>query len=251
MPRPLLPPRGISAPTQLLYDKALPPVVRDTWLRLRGLAWGREETPALSMDQISELLGMSRSTLYGHMLLLRDRAALQWRAAGSKTLIVSFAGCVYDLSENLDKPSPSGMPLDSTIPNQEKTVVGSLEGGRPVQKSGRSKAPKGPVPPAVAAFHAVSKRFPDEAVWPQIVQIVGQESEKLDQWSETVRGWIAAGYRKENIEGLLDWFKQGRTSKGGPNPSHAPNGAGAAPEPKGQAAIRAYAQKRGLETNGH
>jgi hypothetical protein len=199
MPRPLLPPDGIWIPAGLLYDPTLPPVVRDTWVRLRGLAWGQTETPPLSIHQICELLGMSQSTLYGHMLILRDRAACSWRAAGSKTLIVSFAACPGDLSRNLEKPTL----LESSSTDSKKP-------GR----RGRTAAKTGDPPPAaVAVYREIAQRFPDKSTWPLIFQKVGNHSENLERWAATVRGWIAAGYSKVNVAGMLDWFEQGRTSR--------------------------------------
>lgn len=242
MPRDFLPPNGIMVPSTLLYDKTLQPVVRDTWARLRGFAWGRSETPELNMDQICDLLEMKRSTLYGHLSILKARAALQWRAVGNSTIIISFAEAADPQSRFLDSvsghPGPQSRNLDSQPPEKpiKKVIAGAVGQSRnldkpslsvlpteklkeregAVQKSGRKAQPKEPRPAAIDAFRAVSKRFPDEATWPNIVQIVGSESRNLDRWQETIRGWIAAGYRKENVAGILDWFKQGRTSKAVP-----------------------------------
>lgn len=203
-------------PAPLLYDKTLPPVVRDTWARLRGLAWGKDETPPLSLDQICELLGIGQSTLYGHMLILRQRAALQWRAAGNKTLIVSFADCPADLSRNLEKPTPFIKP---------KTKPLKPEGGA-LQKSGESKKLESG-PPAVEVFREVTRLYPDKSLFEMIEQGVGGQSENLERWGATVRGWLAAGYSKKNIAGMLDWFKHGRTTRehtNGTHPNRPPQG---------------------------
>jgi len=90
MPRPLLPPRGIFIPTMMIYNREVPPSVVYTWIQLRGLAWDREETPAISMPQLSDLTGKSQSTLYGHMALLRSWGALRMRPSVKGTFIVSF-----------------------------------------------------------------------------------------------------------------------------------------------------------------
>jgi len=61
-----------------------------TWIQLRGLAWGQDETPQLGISQLSELTGKSRSTIFGHMALLRQWGALRWRSSEEGTLIVTF-----------------------------------------------------------------------------------------------------------------------------------------------------------------
>ena len=90
MPRPLLPPRGIFVPSTVQYDKTIPPAIRDTYSQLLGLAYGKSETPPVSLQQLSELFGKSISSLYGNMAFLRDRGALRWRTAQDGTIIISF-----------------------------------------------------------------------------------------------------------------------------------------------------------------
>ena len=52
MPRPLLPPRGVFVPSELIYNPDLSSNPLRTWIQLRGLAWGKSETPQLSMNQL-------------------------------------------------------------------------------------------------------------------------------------------------------------------------------------------------------
>jgi hypothetical protein len=203
-------------PATLLYDKTLPAVVRDTWARLRGLAWGKEETPPLSLDQICELLDVSHSTLYGHMLILRKRAALQWRAAGSKTLIVSFAECPPDLSRNLEKPSPS-IPLNPGAKKESKKLEGEA-----IQKPGQSKKVES-TPAAVVVYKDKTRLYPEKSLYDMVAQAVGDHSENLERWGAAITGWLAAGYSKKNIAGMLDWYRQGKTSKEAPH-QEKPNG---------------------------
>ena len=114
MSRPLIPPRGVFIPSQLLYDKSLSPVIRDTYFQLLGLAYGKTETPPLSHSQLSEITGKAISTLRGHLAILRDRDALRWRTAQDSSIIISFPKGVTKGqafftegradSENLEKP---------------------------------------------------------------------------------------------------------------------------------------------------
>jgi len=100
MTRPLIPPRGIFVSSKLLFDKTLPPVVRDTAIQIASLAWGAEETPPVSFSQISELTGKSIPVLYNHMGELRRRGALRWRTAESSTIIVTLLDGVLPPSED-------------------------------------------------------------------------------------------------------------------------------------------------------
>ena len=94
--RPLFPPRGLFVPITIIKDHSLPETVRFTWIQLRCLAWGRSETPVLSMKQIVDILGKKQSAIYKHMAMLRDQGALRWRPAGCGTFIVSFPDHLQD-----------------------------------------------------------------------------------------------------------------------------------------------------------
>ena len=164
MPRPLLPPRGIHVPTTIVFHRDLSPSVIHTWIQLRALAWGQEETPQLSIFQLSELTGKSRSTIFGHMALLRQWGALRWRSSETGTLIVTFPADTVEFyldgdflapeseileSKNLEKLSPS---LPSLINNFDLNDVEEREReekdldhsrSRPVQKFGKSSITEG------------------------------------------------------------------------------------------------------------
>jgi hypothetical protein len=136
MPRPLLPPRGVFVPASILYDKSITSAVRDTWIQLRGLAYGQLETPSLSFPQLSEILDKSQSTLYGHMTILRARDALRWRSARDGTFIVSFPEAIDGIqdSENLEKPDSLTPPDKSPKSTRGRKELQSPE----FQKSGKS-----------------------------------------------------------------------------------------------------------------
>ena len=106
MTRPLLPPRYISIPVGIMYDNSISPAVRDTYVQLRGLAWGSDdnETPEISVKKLCELTGKSRATIYGHLAILRASGWLLFSSAHHSGLTVRFTDAVHDqtLSKNLD-----------------------------------------------------------------------------------------------------------------------------------------------------
>jgi hypothetical protein len=96
----------------MIYNPSLPPPLLQTWLQLRGLAWGRDVTPPFRLQEFSALTGTSQSTIYGHMSLLRRMSTLSWRSTGRGMLIVSF----------FDRPS-GGESLGSFhLPDSENSV---------------------------------------------------------------------------------------------------------------------------------
>lgn len=138
--RPLLPPRGLFVPTSILFGD-LPDTVRMTWMQLRALAWGQQETPPVSIGQLHQITGKSQSTLYGHMATLRDRDALRWRPAQGGTLIVTFPAETDVNSENLELPYQEEVNISSTTPiDSEIDLLNRAakfrKSGKPFRKSG-------------------------------------------------------------------------------------------------------------------
>ena len=120
MPRPLLPPKGVFIPTSMIYNPSLPPSLLQTWLQLRGLAWGRTVTPCLPFKEMAAILGKSPATLYRHMSQLRNLDALSWRTTGSGSLIVSFSQQAPHLpSIGIDGNISSTIPRESTSSSEE------------------------------------------------------------------------------------------------------------------------------------
>ena len=124
MTRPLLPPRGVFVPTRMLYHSPLPP--------LRGLAWGREVTPPLRMQDLAALTGKCPATLYKDMSLLRSIPALSWRSTGPGTIIVPFAAKLSDLEYDPELLSP--IP-DSQNPDSWNLESKNLESSHPLKSS--------------------------------------------------------------------------------------------------------------------
>lgn len=104
-----------NIPGKILYDKRIAPTARDTYCQIRGLAWGKTETPPVTMKELEEATGKHQSTLYEHMRLLRHVGALLWRSASNSTFIFSF--------EPIDGP---GNSENSESLNSKRIVVKTL-----------------------------------------------------------------------------------------------------------------------------
>ena len=114
MPRPLLPPDGwgrVSA--KVLFEKGLSPVVRDTYVMLRMLAWNGNETPELSWEQIAKETGKPRATVYRHLLELATTGVMHWRPANTGTIVVTFTDGIGSQSQFWEEAPPQGNAFKS------------------------------------------------------------------------------------------------------------------------------------------
>lgn len=99
MAKPVLPPKYVNVPAGPAYDPELPDGVFRTYVQLRGLAWGKDSLDDVTVKQIMEVTGKSRSTIYGHLGILRDRGWLLFNSAHYSRLTVVFSGSAYSDGE--------------------------------------------------------------------------------------------------------------------------------------------------------
>jgi hypothetical protein len=115
-----------------MFDPTIPPAAKDTGVQLRALAWGKDETPPLSIVQIAKVTGKSQATLYGHMRLLRIRGVLRWRPAGKTEIIVSFDPSFWNSGNLESEPDRPGVEtLDLT--GEKGTFQNSRKLEKPVK----------------------------------------------------------------------------------------------------------------------
>lgn len=212
LPKPLLPPRGLFVPVGLIFDKLLPPAAKDTAVQLRALAWGQDETPPLSLEQLTELTGKSQSTLYGHMRLLRLRGVLRWRPAGTTEIIVVFERAFW-LSENLENvskklessnpaagPNPAESDTFQFSRNLEKPVKDSREvnllpdpkKNPPFQNSGKPESP----PPAGT-----------KAIQAEYVALLGYEPADWAAGEAAAAKWIGQHHTTADFRAAYEHYK--------------------------------------------
>jgi len=103
MARPLLPPKFINVPADIAYDTTVPPGVFRTYVQLRGLLWGKEEeTQDFTIKQLMEVTNLSRSALYGHLGILRDRGWLLSISTHYSRITIYLHGGVEGAEEPVD-----------------------------------------------------------------------------------------------------------------------------------------------------
>jgi hypothetical protein len=86
--KPALPPSYVNTPVSIAYAEVDDALIV-TMTRILGLCWAYdyERTPALTPEQLSELTGRPRSTLYRHLKQLRDMQWIRVDQAGRRIII--------------------------------------------------------------------------------------------------------------------------------------------------------------------
>lgn len=222
MNRPIIPPGYVNVPSHIIYDSAVSPAVKDTYIQLRGLAWGKDETPELSLDWLEETLKKSRSTLYGHLAELRDRGWLLFSRTQTRLIIVRFADIspVSQESRNLDDVVQNSGQLSQESRNlddanllikesinskniiKEATVQNS---GQSVQKSGQTQRDPLLDHPGVKIYREIARVTAN----PEQRKKIEESISDMDLWTVTIKHWLGHGWSKLNVSGMIDSYHRG------------------------------------------
>jgi hypothetical protein len=123
MARPLLPPKFVAIPADIVYDTSVPAGVFRTYVQLRGLLWGKEaESQEFSMKEIQEVTGLSRSALYGHLGILRDCGWLLSSSTHYSRITIYLHGGAQDAEGTVEKDVDNSVdkPVDNLSKNLDK-----------------------------------------------------------------------------------------------------------------------------------
>ena len=177
MGKPILPPRYVNVPAGPVYDEDLPDGVLRTYVHLRGLAWGKERMEHVTVKEIMEVTGKSRSTIYGHLGVLRDRGWLLFNSAHYSWLTVEFSGgSGHEGDKSVDKSVDK--PVDKPVDNLSRFLDSLNEEVNELKDPVNSEI--NILPPVV---NSVSLRA-------KVVQNSGQESRNLDNnngWHDAIK----------------------------------------------------------------
>lgn len=122
MARPLLPPKFVTVPADIVYDVSLPAGVFRTFVQLRGLLWGKEEeSQDFTIKELMEVTGLSRSALYGHLGILRSSGWLLSSSTHYSRITIYLHGGAQAAEETVDKT------VDKTVDNLSRNLDSSIK----------------------------------------------------------------------------------------------------------------------------
>lgn len=207
----LLPPRGVFVPTWLLFDKSLPPVVRDTLVQLMALAWSNagHELPPVSFLTLSGLTGKSISTLHSHFAILRDQhAALRLRSVRNGLFIVTMADMLFEKRPlavkktdfwNLENGKLFSGNLESTLKESDQE-----------EEDSESYLP----PPLVKSLEEAEKNT-ENGFSPRLGEDLEAELIEAGVFSFLLPEVARAGWQEADLRALLAWCREDSPDKPG------------------------------------
>lgn len=102
------------------------------------------------------------------------------------------------------------------------------------EEKGATRKRAEPPPPAIVAFReaAGGKLLPRKATWATIVKAIPDTEPALQKWRDVVAAWMCTPYSPQNINGMLDWYRDGipERMKGHSNGRQSTDGPSQPPE---------------------
>jgi hypothetical protein len=213
MPSDPLPPTYVNVPSCYVYSKAVPPVVKETFFQLLGLAWnkGYQRTEPYLVKDLADMFGKSPDTIWQHMRMLRDCGWLRFNLSGYSTYIFEFPSQEQQLSLF---PKDCGNVLinnqsssQSNVSQQEEGLTNKTE---PQKRGNNDKKRDANLDhPAVRLCHGLTRLTPNAYQRQQIVNSVTN----IDLWKETLEHWMGHGYSPMNVIGMVKSYREGGASK--------------------------------------
>ena len=172
-----------NIPGSVAYNKKLPPVVRDTYVQVRGLGVGQKKF-SIRMEVMQQATGKSQSTLYEHLRLLELCKALRWSITNSVAILQFTDDSISDseISEVPFKDSESKRLTVNSLRDLKKANSENSELPETWSEKGRELA---------RAY----------------VGWVGYEPPKADPGEIEAIEWLAERFTVEQIKAVYDELK--------------------------------------------
>jgi hypothetical protein len=180
--------------------------------------WGHEEK-MLEPGQfrtgskvLSAETGLTRSQLRTALKILSTTGFLTNQSTNLGTIITVVKYKDYQI---LEKTQPTLSPtLDQPLTTNEEVKKLRIKELKKDQKiAQRQKSPTVPVPQseAIKIYREIFHLNPGRIQVPEIDKVVYTNRE-LENWQEACHAWAMAGNRPTNIQGILEWYKNGNRS---------------------------------------
>jgi hypothetical protein len=202
MKEPQPPTESVSIPLKLLFLTDLHPTKLRTWARLRSLAPDGQQSPSINWQHLYSLTGLSKSSLYRHMELLRTIGWLSWKPDGDGSVVIEFPdigqrelpSLLNHLKNNLNIISLR----EGAFPDSQSPIAGTKVKRRRPRKDEPSKGP-------VRTYYRQTKIRPNQAQR----RLIESQVSDIDMWRETVQHWLLHSWNPKNIPGMLELYDRG------------------------------------------
>lgn len=217
-------------PTRAIYDKRLTPDLIYVLAGLQSFA-DKDNKSRVRQAKVGEALGLTRETVNRRMATLMDLGYVTQSTEPGRvsSYMVVMDG---DLPAEFDRvtEAPTGGASEITpgvTPEITEGVTQAVTSIPPFSPTVliHPLADKPPGEhPAVLVYRDTARLWPDRVLRPAIAKTIGDKPEDLERWRLVIYTWIAIGYVKTNVAGMLEHFRENRLpskKKGGAQPGQA------------------------------
>ena len=92
---------------------------------------------------------------------------------------------------------------------KERVVAPPSAGAQAPAPKPPKKSPKTPPPPEIETVRAITGRYPDKVLWPQIIATISSSGKDSEYIGSLYTTWRSRGYSPTNYAWLLEWLPNG------------------------------------------
>lgn len=194
-----------------------------------GKAWRYCQMPdgvcKASQDRIADELGLSRATINTHISKLVEAGYLedttpdlvglphQYRDTGKANLSISFTG---NVSKNLTPTCQKSLhpPVKNIDTKKElKKEIKEREQEPPALDFQNMTVGQARQLPTLKMYAEATDFFPGSVIWEFVHNFITDNKLTVEQIKAAAVAWTLAGYKQENVRGILEWTVSGIPEK--------------------------------------
>jgi DNA-binding transcriptional ArsR family regulator len=175
-----------------------------------------------SLDKIASYLGIDKSTVMRHAKILVDAKFLEdttpniknkphiYRDTGKAQLVSSTVAHVAERNVSVAERNVSVAECNVSVAESQlkKVIKKQVKDKKTLRANARTRDARLDHPVLIAYNKTMRLHIPI-ALRDKVIDIVGDDPDRLTRWDTTLITWLGQGYNKTNINGLLDVFQNG------------------------------------------
>ncbi len=203
-----------------------------------------KKADAISYSQLASLTGLHRITVCKTLATLEKAGVVVRLGGGGRRTIIwgvnkhyrEWVAPTVSQTANSDEPTVSD-DTNRSVSDDTNSLTESVSQmanhkrqGLKDSKDKRERKRSAPaIPAGVIAYHEERGRYPRRETYALIAETVPDDPISLETFKRAIRLWAATPYKQDNVNGILDWFRE--LQEGRDPRSRRNNGSRASPAP--------------------
>ena len=189
-----------------ILDESGPLLMRKAAVKM-GLAVRELEEVARRLSEVGLIDAATLQPLaWDARQMKSDSSAERVQAYRERQKHAKQGGNVTVTAQDTDTDTDTDRGVSS---GKERVVAPPSAGAQAPAPKPPKKSPKTPPPPEIETVRAITGRYPDKVLWPQIIATISSSGKDSEYIGSLYTTWRSRGYSPTNYAWLLEWLPNG------------------------------------------